>query len=85
MKKDQSASSLALPPKDFSSSRPLPLEDAREFSDYNQIVANVDVGRRSVDNPKYYNQSEELGRYPSNLSSSYAFTKQRGKWVFKYG
>ena len=40
-------------------------EDARDFSDYNQIVANADVGRRSVDNPQYYNQSEELGRHPS--------------------
>ena len=76
MKKDQSASSLALPPKDSSSSSPSPLEDAREFSDYNQIVANADVGRRSVENPQYYNQFEELGRHPSNLSSSYAFTSR---------
>lgn len=76
LKKDQSASSLALPPKDSSSSPPLPLEDAREFSDYNQTVANADVGRRSVDNPQYYNQSEELGRHPSSLSSSYAFTSR---------
>ena len=77
MKKDQSASSLALPPKDSSSSSPSPLEDAREFSDYNQIVANADVGRRSVENPQYYNQSEELGRNPSNLSSIYAFTSRK--------
>lgn len=76
MKKDQSTSSSALPPKDLSSSPPLPSEDAREYSDYNQTVANVDAGRRSVDNPQYYSQSEELGRLPSSLSSSYPFNSR---------
>lgn len=76
MKKDQSTSSSALPPKDLSSSPPLPLDDAREYSDYNQTVANVDAGRRSVDNPQYYSQSEELGRLPSSLSSSYPFNSR---------
>jgi len=43
----------------------LPPKDAREYFEYNQTVANADVGRRSVDNPQYYNQSEELARHPS--------------------
>jgi kinesin family protein 2/24 len=80
LKKDQSESSLSLPPKDLSLSPPLPLEDARDFSNYNQTVANIDDGRRSVDNPQYYNQYEELGRYPSSLSLSYDFTNREESW-----
>eukprot|EP01018_Ginkgo_biloba_P017526 Gb_23913 [translate_table: standard] len=74
-KKDQNASSAALPLKDSTSiSPPLVSVDARELSDYNQEVTGADnsISRRPIDSLSHYNQSEELDGHSSSFSSNYA-------------